>query len=177
MPIDSLSTLARLGVGKNCIEHAIRQIQLDDVYPHDRRVLAATLAMIESDNYSDINGYGLTTYDDKTVECEGCEYLVLTDDEANEALKARIADDLWAFTPEFLETMTEIDSEVFRVLQEKCESSNDAVRSLVDKTCGLDDFVEQAVAYDGRGHFLSGYDGCENEVSIGGETYYLYRQN
>lgn len=175
--IDALSTLSDHGVTKTTMETVIRELDFESLSKDERRVLAATLYMIESDNYSGINGYGLTTYDDRIVELEGCEYLVLTDDEAQVALKERIADDLWAFTPEFLETMTEIDAEVFRVLQEKCESSNYAVRSLVDKTCGLDDFVEQAVAYDGRGHFLNGYDGDENEVTIGGETYYLYRQN
>ena len=31
--------------------------------------------------------------------------------------------------------------------------------------------------HDGRGHSLSGYDGCEHEVKIDGEWFYLYRQN
>ena len=30
---------------------------------------------------------------------------------------------------------------------------------------------------DGRGHCLSGYDGCEQEQEVNGTTYYLYRQN
>jgi hypothetical protein len=30
---------------------------------------------------------------------------------------------------------------------------------------------------DGRGHSLSGYDGCEEEQVVNGTTYYLYRQN
>lgn len=30
---------------------------------------------------------------------------------------------------------------------------------------------------DGRGHSLSGYDGCENEQMYQGEWYYIYRQN
>ncbi len=53
------------------------------------------------------------------------------------------------------------------------ERSNDAVLSLVERTCGLDDFVEDAVSADGRGHFLSHYDGEENEQG----EYFIYRLN
>jgi hypothetical protein len=31
--------------------------------------------------------------------------------------------------------------------------------------------------YDGRGHSLSGYDGNENEETVEGITFYIYRQN
>jgi len=30
---------------------------------------------------------------------------------------------------------------------------------------------------DGRAHFLSSYDGEENEVNVNGNTYYVYRSN
>ena len=30
---------------------------------------------------------------------------------------------------------------------------------------------------DGRGHYLSGYDGEEHEVTLNGTTYYVYRTN
>lgn len=47
---------------------------------------------------------------------------------------------------------------------------------------GPHSFSESAIAADGRGHFLSSYDGEENEVSaedIDGNpvTFYLYRTN
>jgi hypothetical protein len=38
---------------------------------------------------------------------------------------------------------------------------------------GLEGFVEEAVSADGRGHFLSSYDGEENEQ----DGFYIYRIN
>jgi hypothetical protein len=41
----------------------------------------------------------------------------------------------------------------------------------------IDEFVEDAIRYDGYGHFLSPYDGEENEIEVDGATYYVYRTN
>ena len=60
------------------------------------------------------------------------------------------------------------------MLSEKCESSNEAVKSLIED---FDHFVDDAVLTDGRGHFLSSYDGEENEVKINNTWYYIYRTN
>jgi hypothetical protein len=56
----------------------------------------------------------------------------------------------------------------------KCEGANDAILALIEKTDGgLDGFVEEAISADGRGHFLSSYDGNENHES----GFYIYRTN
>jgi hypothetical protein len=56
----------------------------------------------------------------------------------------------------------------------KCEGANDSILALIEKTDGgLDGFVEEAVSVDGRGHFLSGYDGEECEVG----EFFAYRIN
>ena len=104
----------------------------------------------------------------------GRDYLVLTDDEADEKAKEYILDTAWAFNSSFLSCHSkgDVDEEVFKVLSEKCESSNDAVLSLIDDK---DDFVNDAISSDGRGHFLSQYDGNENEEEINGTTYYIYK--
>ena len=36
---------------------------------------------------------------------------------------------------------------------------------------------EDIIGADGRGHFLSSYDGNENEITIDDETFYIYRLN
>lgn len=110
------------------------------------------------------------------------EYLVLDDNEANEFAREEIEDSLWAFNPAFLACETELPEEVFEPMSNLYESANGAIRAIIDKTCGMDQFVESAIAADGRGHFLSRYDGEENEVmveTIVGEeskTFYIYRK-
>jgi hypothetical protein len=54
------------------------------------------------------------------------------------------------------------------------KDSNEAVKSLIKD---FDHFVDDAVLSDGRGHFLSSYDGCEHEVNIKNNYYYIYRTN
>ena len=104
------------------------------------------------------------------------DYLVLTDDEADDKAKEYILDSLWAFTPNFLASATGIDSEVFEAIQNngRCESNNDAILRLVDDEDAL---VEEAISWDGRGHFLSHYDGNEGSETVNETEYFIYRQN
>jgi hypothetical protein len=104
------------------------------------------------------------------------DYLVLTDEEADEKAKEYILDSLWAFTPSFLASATGISSKVFEAIQNngQCESNNDAILSTVDDEDAL---VEQAIQWDGRGHFLSHYDGNEDSETVNETEYFIYRQN
>jgi hypothetical protein len=104
------------------------------------------------------------------------KYKVLTDNEADDEVREYIEQSVWAFNPSFLSAHAkdEIDEDVFKVLSEKCEGSNEAVKSLIKD---FDHFVDDAVLSDGRGHFLSSYDGCEHEVNIKNNYYYIYRTN
>jgi hypothetical protein len=116
---------------------------------------------------------------DEVEEFDNDDYLVLTDEEADEKAKEYITDSLWAFNPSFLANMTDFDEEIFQAIADngKCESNNDVIYNTIQKTCGINDFVEAAVQADGRGHFMSSYDGNENEETVQGETFYIYRQN
>jgi hypothetical protein len=110
-------------------------------------------------------------------DVDGEEWLVCTDSEADETAKVYIKDSLWAFNASFILCECGLDSsgeDSLKAMQEKsCESANDFIKSLVEKTCGLDSFVESAISADGRGHFLSSYDG--EEVELG--EYFGYRTN
>jgi transcriptional regulator with XRE-family HTH domain len=110
----------------------------------------------------------------------GVEYRVLTEEQANEMVKEEILSSLWAFNADFVIShcknyddmdCDEFDSAVesLRHAQENCcESANGLVRALIDD---MDEFVEDAIIADGRGHFLSYYDGAENEQ----DGFYIYR--
>ena len=126
--------------------------------------------------------------DEVTYYIDDQDYFVLTDEEADEAGREDIEQMVWAFSPSFLSAHTGIDEDVFKLLQEKCEGANDAIMSMIKD---FDHFVDDAVACDGRGHFLAGYDGNENEAtylsvtrdegtytySTKTTTYYIYRRN
>jgi hypothetical protein len=115
------------------------------------------------------------TYESNDIySFDGEEYMILTDDEADEKVAEYIKETVWAFNPSFLSCHSGIDEDVFKLLQEKCESANEAILKLIKD---FDHFVEDAVASDGRGHFLSSYDGYENEQEHDRETYYIYRTN
>lgn len=109
-----------------------------------------------------------TSYIDLHGENVNESYMVLTDEEADEKVKEYIKDSVWAFNSSFLAAHSKVDENVFKTLQEQCESSNEAVLSLIDD---FDHFVDDAILSDGRGHFLASYDGAEEEYS----NYFIYR--
>ena len=110
------------------------------------------------------------------------EYLILTDEEADEKTAEEIKNSLWAFDSDFIiqhcknfEKMdiyeVEAAKESLRYSQEKCcENANGLVYALIDN---IDEFIEDAINADGRGHFISYYDGEENEEN----GLYIYRLN
>jgi hypothetical protein len=115
--------------------------------------------------------------EDAELYIERGEYFVLTDDEADEKAYEYIKESLWAFNASFICDMCSIDRamvEAIQAMQEKkCESCNDAILRMVEGSCGLDDFVKEAISADGRGHFISQYDGNENEEG----EFFIYRMN
>lgn len=109
------------------------------------------------------------------VAVDGSEYLVLTDEEADERVKDYIRESVWAFRPEFLAAHlviedTEAAVSVLEALQEKCEGANEPILSMVRD---VDALVEDAVSADERGHFLASYDGAESEEG----DFFIYRVN
>ena len=102
------------------------------------------------------------------------DWIVLTDEEADDMAKELICGSVWAFAPWFLSAHTSIDEDVFKLLQEKCEDSNDAILSMIKD---IDEFWNDAINADGRGHFISHYDGYEHEATVFGVDYFCYRIN
>jgi hypothetical protein len=126
-----------------------------------------------------------TKYDQNLFEYGEESYLVLTDGEADEYARRYILDSLWAFNTDFILPRSRIELDesneeqilkALKSVQEKlCESANPLIKALLEDE---KEFVEDAIAADGRGHFLSQYDGAEEENRYDDETiYYIYRQN
>lgn len=105
------------------------------------------------------------------------EYLVFHNDEVNDAVKEYIKGSLWSFNAQFLSSSTNLPHEVFSALAELGEKANESIKALIEDSCGMDAFVNRAVYADGRGAFISDYDGEEHEIRIGDEYYYIYRVN
>jgi hypothetical protein len=106
------------------------------------------------------------------------EYAIGTDSEANLACAEYIKDSAWAFRSSFICEYCNLPQEIAEALEamqsKKCEGANDAILALIEKADGgLEGFTEEAISADGRGHFLSGYDGDENES----EGFFIYRIN
>ena len=117
--------------------------------------------------------YGLETYSFGREE-----YAVGTDAEADQAAASYIKDSAWAFRAGFIIDECGLPCEMVEAIQalqeKKCEGANDSILALIERSKGgLESFVESAVSADGRGHFLSPYDGNENEE--GG--FFIYRIN
>ena len=116
------------------------------------------------------------------------EYLVLLDDEADENVREYIEQSVWAFNPSFIIDHSKLPYDAIDMIksfqEQHCEGANETIMALIED---FDEFVSDAISADGRGHFLSHYDGEEQEESIMREeedgitlteiTYYIYRVN
>lgn len=110
-------------------------------------------------------------------ENNGAGHMMVYDEEArDDEVRLRIEDSLWAFNTDFLSSETGLPDAVFKALQSLGEDGNDAVKALIEVTCGLQEIIDEAVRMDGYGHFLSSWDGNEIELEAGGERFYVYRQ-
>ncbi len=133
--------------------------------------LAKHLGCSEDDlNEKNYDFYGLSIF-----SYGRSEYAVGTDEESDKACSEYIKESAWAFRAQFIAAecgMPEAE-EIIEAAQQKCESSNDAILAIIKGSCGINSFVESAISADGRGHFLSSYDGDEVEES----GFYIYRIN
>lgn len=93
-------------------------------------------------------------------------YLIMTEAEAQERAEDYIKESLWAFNTDFIQSHCngDISDKVIKAIQEQYEDGNEAILSLIED---INEFIEDAISADGRGHFLSSYDGQETELKNG----------
>ena len=120
----------------------------------------------------DVDDISVTRYDDDTFDAPGGEYMVLTDEEADRRAQDDILNSAWAFNASFLvgHVPDGVTEDIISMISEKCEGGNSTMLGLIQDH---NTFVEDAISADGRGHFLSTYDGEENEQG----EYFIYRVN
>lgn len=120
------------------------------------------------------------SYGEHTYKHGRQEFLVMTDEEADEAAAEQVQQSLWAFNADFISSHTRngLNAAATKALQkaqrELCEDANDLVAAMIED---MDHFIEDALKADGRGHFLAGYDSEEREESFAGTMYFIYRTN
>lgn len=108
---------------------------------------------------------------------ESKEYLVLTDIEADERAEAQALEILWAFSAKYLfPFLTANQIQAVQNLQEKlCEAAGPIIVLMLGDR--LTEVLRDAIAKDGRGHFLASYDNEEHESRVGEVTFFIYRLN
>jgi hypothetical protein len=136
----------------------------------------------------------MTAHDDGRVEVGKREYLVLTDEEADKAARAAVEDSLWAFNASFIldhmkygdANRARLEKSIGKMQEELCEDAGPIVLAMIGGRAGFAKFADAAIGADGRGHFLSSYDGEERRVKVPpmeGSTHtgvlvlYVYRVN
>jgi hypothetical protein len=146
-------------------------------------------ATVESDkeNFSDeVHALAIHLNDDTATLDEverwldNEDYLVLDDEDADKKAEEYIRESVWAFNADFLSWYCPdgIEAEHITTLRgDSCEGCNDAMVALVEAGQGMKKFISEAISTDGRGHFMSSYDGEENEVTYNDTEYYIYRIN
>ena len=146
-------------------------------------------ATVESDkeNFSDeVHALALHLNDDTATLDEverwldNEDYLVLDDEDADKKAEEYIRQSVWAFNACWLSWYCPdgIEAEHITALQgDSCEDCNDAMVAIVEAGKGMKELISGAITADGRGHFMSSYDGYENVETYNDTEYYIYRIN
>lgn len=113
-------------------------------------------------------------------------YLILTEEEADKKAKEEILNSLWIFNPDFLVDYINYDYNgteekkalilgLLTIQNNLYENANEIIKILVKDN--LEDLISDAIESDGRGAFLSMYNGEEEDITDPDtkEIYYIYR--
>ncbi len=175
--ISALQTLKDNGLSTEALREVLIDLidnddidDIDDVDEHQRIVVLEWYLGNEGDCDPD----DCVFERNETVSISQREYRVLTSDEADAACAEYIVGSLWEFNVDFLAGETGINSIVFEALRKHVEDSNSAIRSIIDDSCGIAEFVDSAISAEGRGRFLAHYDCHETKA---GNDWYIYRVN
>lgn len=108
------------------------------------------------------------------------EYAFGSEEQAQEAAKLYISENLWCQNSRRLGDETGLDSAIFDAIAERGnggETYQDDIERIVEKLAddGVDGYAERLIEDEGRGPSLSTYDGEENIIMDQDGEWYLYR--
>ena len=118
----------------------------------------------------------------------GHEWIIGSDEQMQAWCSYEIKRSIWSFRPEYLMNfineeyklepeLVEYDNQdlmaTLELLVEECEPASPILRAAISEN--MQDFINSAIRDDGRGHFLSRYNGEERSVKITGDIVYLYK--
>jgi len=140
----------------------------------NKRTAQSTSTMIKAlANYFNIDADDIEELSDNEFGIGHSVYMVLSDKEADKRVTEYIKDSVWAFRPEFIIDHSNLPDEAIEMVQSfqetKSDGANETILSLI---IDIKDFVEDAIAADGRGHFLAS---DTNELEQDG--LYIYKKN
>jgi len=133
---------------EQCSEEAAEIV--NDAFGADAEKIVALALHLEID-FEDAQNILVPSYDNCLLEYGSQEYLVCTDSEADEKWDAELEN----YIDECI--LPEIPN---------------AYRNYFDNDAWKSDAM-----HDGRGHALNRYNGSEDEQTVNGTTFYIYRQN
>lgn len=106
------------------------------------------------------------------------DYEIYSPAVAEERVRERIAEDLWAFHAGYLADMTSLPEVIFSALSNQMnEDASPHIRRLIDVSCGFEAFALDVIKLNGRGFYIAQYDQYEQPIMVGGHLFYVYRQN
>ncbi len=159
----------------------------DRIYPHcgEKEIekmdnkMKALMAYLEETDIDELteetyDHYGLSVYSFGSQE-----YAIGTEEEVHEAVEQNIKDSLCYFNSQWIvdHIDTELPVKAIAAIQAEDTDGNETLFELISKLGDWSYFVNDSILADGRGHFLSSYDGEENEVFFEGVWYFIYRTN
>jgi hypothetical protein len=113
----------------------------------------------DSLTFADYCADNFTEVDELEEDDYSIDYLVLTDSEADEKWEESL------------------DSYIEECITPEIDKLSEGAGNLSYYITFDEETWKRDARMDGRGHSLSSYDGCENEETVEGETFYIYRTN
>ena len=149
----------------------------------NRKIEILIQYFIENEIYEEWGPVPVPVMEGEAYELQNGIYYVLDEKEAEEKAKEEILRSLCYFNSSFiLKHSIFWDSipygavkeyeEIIKSIQEK--ENSELIKVIIKD---INYFIEEAIRWDGRGHFISTYDGEEIEQEFEGEYYYIYRIN